>query len=319
MLYDLTMETRTIGSLSVSVIGLGCNNFGMRCDAEQSARVVHAALDHGINFFDTADMYGGTRSEEYLGRALGARRASVIVATKFGHVVDEQRRGAHPDYIRRAVEDSLRRLGSDRIDLYQLHKPDPEVPIADTLGALDELVKAGKVREIGASNFSVAQIQAAEQSTASNAARFLSIQNEYSLLQRDAERDVLQECAQRGIAFLPFYPLASGLLSGKYRSGASAPTSTRLAEAGRFKDRFMTPRNVELAQQLHDFASARGRSLLELACSWLLQRPAVSSIIAGATSAEQIAANAAAAGWLLSAQELAELDRIAPLQLDRQA
>ncbi|MGH9784642.1 MAG: aldo/keto reductase, partial [Terriglobia bacterium] len=204
------MEKRRIGSLSVSVVGLGCNNFGWRVDAAATAKIVQAALDAGINFFDTADIYGGAQSEEFLGRALRGRRNEVVVATKLGMAVDAKRRGAKPDYVRRAVEDSLRRLGTDRIDLYQLHQPDPTVPIADTLEALDGLVRAGKVREIGCSNFSAAQIREAEAAVHAGAARFVSVQNEYSLLHREPEREMLFECERRKIAFLPYFPLASG-------------------------------------------------------------------------------------------------------------
>ncbi|HJU05629.1 MAG TPA: aldo/keto reductase, partial [Nitrospiraceae bacterium] len=197
------MDTRKIGSLSVSVIGLGCNNFGRRLDAGASAAVVHAALDAGITFFDTADIYGGTKSEEFLGRALSDRRRDVVVATKFGMEVDHTRRGAKPEYIRRAIEDSLRRLGTDCIDLYQLHQPDPEVPIEDTLSTLDDLVRAGKAREIGCSNFSVEQLRAAEAAVCDGAARFISVQNEYSLLHREPEHDVIPECLRSGLAFIP--------------------------------------------------------------------------------------------------------------------
>lgn len=201
------MQTRRIGSLTVSIVGLGCNNFGMTIDEKQSADVVHAALDAGITFFDTADMYGGTDSERFLGKALGTRRHEAIVATKFGmRASDEFSGGARPDYIRRAVEGSLTRLNIDRIDLYQLHKPDPAVPIADTLGALDELVKAGTVGEIGCSNFSVAQMREAETAIKKGAAKFVSVQNEYSLLHRDPENDVLPECARLGLAFLLVLP-----------------------------------------------------------------------------------------------------------------
>ena len=310
------MQTRNIGSLAVSVVGLGCNNFGGRLDQERTTAVVNAALEAGINFFDTADVYGGTHSEEFIGRALGTRRRSVIVATKFGIPLDEQRKGgAKAEYIRRAVEDSLQRLGTDYIDLYQLHRPDPEVPIADTLGALDELKRAGKLREIGCSNFSVEQLREAEGAVQRGAARFVSVQNEYSLLKRDPERGVLAECAARGIGFLPYFPLASGLLTGKYAHGAAPPpASARLADASApMGSRFRSERNVQIAEELGRFASGRGHSLLELAFSWLLAQPAVSSVIAGATSAEQIHANAAAAAWRLSSDELGQIDRLAPL------
>ena len=307
------MEKRRIGSLSVSLVGLGCNNFGIRLDQTRTTEVVNAALDAGIDFFDTADIYGGTHSEEFLGRALAGRRERAIIATKFGLPLDEQRKGASPAYVRRAVEDSLRRLGTDRIDLYQLHRPDPTVPIADTLGALDDLVKAGKVREIGASNFSVAQIREAEGAVRSGSARFVSIQNEYSLLERNVEADVLPECAARRIAFLPYFPLASGLLTGKYRAGQAAPEGTRLTEPNsQLRDRFLKDAQVARAQQLAEFAAKRGHSLLELAFSWLAARPEVRSVIAGATSPAQIRANVQAISWHLDADDLGEVDHWAP-------
>ncbi len=303
------METRKIGSLDVSVVGLGCNNFGRRVDAEGTAAVVHAALDAGVTFFDTADIYGTGLSEEYLGRALGTRRSKVIVATKFGMQMDEQRHGAHPDYIRHAVEDSLRRLGTDYIDLYQLHKPDPTVPIADTLGALDELVRAGKVREIGCSQFSAEQIREAEDAVKPGAARFVSVQNQYSLLHREPERGVLAECERLGLAFIPFFPLASGLLTGKYRKGQPLPTGTRLS-AGSAS---LTDENLAIVERLMQFAEARNHTMLELAFAWLLAHKLVASVIAGATRPEQVSANAAAAGWHLSEAERAEVDAIASL------
>jgi aryl-alcohol dehydrogenase-like predicted oxidoreductase len=308
------MKTRTLGSLAVSVVGLGCNNFGARLDAGQTAAVVRAALDAGIDFFDTADIYGGTKSEEYLGRALHGVRDSVVIATKFGIPIDAQRQGgASPQYIARAVEDSLRRLGTDRIDLYQLHRPDPQVPIEDTLGALGELVAAGKVREIGSSNFSSKQIAAAETAVVPGAARFVSVQNEYSLLQRGPERSVLDACAQRGIGFLPYFPLASGALSGKYRQGQAPPVGTRLAAADSpLAARFLSESALATIEALAQFAEARGRSLLELAHSFLLAQKSVVSVIGGATSAEQVRANVAAADWQLSADDLGEIDRIAP-------
>lgn len=305
------MQTRRIGSLEVSVVGLGCNNFGGRLDAARTAEVVHAALDAGVTFFDTADLYGGTRSEELLGRALAGRRDRVVVATKFGHRVDDQRQGAKPDYVRRACEDSLRRLGTDRIDLYQLHRPDPETPIADTLGALDGLVKAGKVREIGCSNFSAAQLREAEAAVRPGAARFVSVQNEYSLLHRDPERDVLAACERSSLAFVPYFPLASGLLTGKYRRGQPPPAGARLAPGG-WAASSLTDENLAKAEALAAFAASRGRTLLELAFSWLLARGAVASVIAGATSPDQVRSNAAAAGWQLTKDDLAAIDRIVP-------
>src|SRR4051812_23297474 len=223
------MHTRRIGSLTVSVVGLGCNNFGMTIDEKQSAEVVHAALDAGITFFDTADMYGSTNSEGFLGKALGKRRHEAIVATKFGlNAGADFPGGAKPEYVKRACEASLTRLNIDRIDLYQLHKPDPSVPIADTLAAMNDLVQAGKVREIGCSNFSVPQLREAEAAVKAGAAKFVSVQNEYSLLHREPEQDVLPECARTGLAFLPYFPLANGLLTGKYVKGVAPPKGSRM-------------------------------------------------------------------------------------------
>jgi len=232
-----------------------------------------------------------------------------VVATKFGSAVDEQRKGARPEYVRQAAEDSLRRLGTERIDLYQLHNPDPQVPIEDTLGALDELVQAGKVREIGCSNFSAEQLREAEEATREGAARFVSVQNEYSLLHRAPERDVLPECERAGLAFIPYFPLANGLLTGKYRRGQDAPEGSRL-DSGR-GERLLTDRNLAMVEQLIEFSGSRGHTILELAFSWLLRRPDVASVIAGATSPEQARNNAAAAGWILTDAELAEVDSIA--------
>ena len=305
------MKLRRIGSLDATVVGLGCNNFGTRIDAEATARVVHAALDAGVRFFDTADIYGGGRSEEFLGRALGGRRREVVIASKFGKKMPDGSHGAAPAYVRSAAEASLRRLGTDVIDLYQLHEPDPSVPIEETLGALQELVAAGKVREIGCSNFSAAEIREGEETAAaSGSARFVSVQNEYSLLERGAERDVLPECERRGIAFLPYYPLASGLLTGKYRSGARPPEGSRLS-GGRYANE-LSEENLRIVESLRAFAEARGRSLLELAFGWLLAHRVVASVIAGATRPEQVASNVAAAGWELSDEEMAAVDRIVP-------
>ncbi|MEW5928136.1 MAG: aldo/keto reductase [Gemmatimonadota bacterium] len=304
------MRKRKIGSLEASVVGLGCNNFGTRIDEAATREVVDAALDAGIRFFDTADTYGKGLSEEYLGRALGARRAEVVIATKFGSRMDEERKGARPEYVLRAAEDSLRRLGTDYIDLYQIHRPDPEVPIADTLGALDELVRAGKVREIGCSNFSAEQLREAE-AAARGRARFVSVQNEYSLLHREPEAEVLPECGRQGLAFLPYFPLASGLLTGKYRRGQSAPEGTRITEGG-WRSDVLTDENLERVEGLIAFAESRGHTLLELAFSWLLARPAVASVIAGATSPAQVRGNAAAAVWELTDADLAAVDAIVP-------
>jgi aryl-alcohol dehydrogenase-like predicted oxidoreductase len=302
------MEKRRIGSLEVPVVGLGCNNFGWRIDAPATARVVDAALDAGINFLDTADVYGGGQSEEFLGQALKGRWNKVVIATKFGSKMGDQRQGARPDYIRHAVEDSLQRLGTDRIDLYQLHQPDPNTPIGDTLEALNELVQSGKVREIGASNFSVEQIREADEAAHDGAARFVSVQNEYNLLHRQPEKDVLPECVRRRRAFLPYYPLANGLLTGKYRPGQAPPAGSR-GQAG-WGPKVFTDENLAVVDNLRQFAESHGHSLLELAFSWLASRPAVASVIAGAKSPEQVRSNARAVDWKLTDAELSEVDRI---------
>jgi aryl-alcohol dehydrogenase-like predicted oxidoreductase len=302
-----------IAGLDVSLVGLGCNNFGMRCDQAQSTAVVDASLDAGINFFDTADSYGGGRSEEFLGRALGARRDDVVIASKFGSPTADGG-GASPDYVRGAVERSLRRLGTDRIDLYQIHFPDAQVPIGETLGALDELVRAGKVRAIGCSNFNSAQLQeAADAATAAGTARFVSVQNEFSLLQRRPEKNVLAACERLEMGFLPYFPLASGLLTGKYRQGEEAPAGTRIASMPEERRAgVLSDDNLDTIARLQKFATSRGHTLLELAMSWLATRPAMTSIIAGATRPEQVRANAAAVGWRLDASDLAEVDAIVP-------
>ena len=308
------METRKLGSLDVSVIGLGCNNFGMRCDEQQSAAVVNAALDAGINFFDTADVYGGTRSETFLGKALGRRRSEVIIATKFASPVDSDpaHRGASARWIAQAVEDSLRRLGTDHIDLYQQHRPDDQVPIDETIEALDKLVRDGKVIEIGNSNFSGEQIHQADAvSTTKSQARFVSAQNELNLLRRRARDEVLPACTDAGLGFLPFFPLASGLLTGKYRRGEGTPEGTRLAGMPEErKSQVLTDRNFSRLEALSAFADERDHSLLDLAFAWLLALPSMTSVIAGATKPEQVGTNANAAGWTLDQSDLDQIDKI---------
>jgi aryl-alcohol dehydrogenase-like predicted oxidoreductase len=292
-------QHRQIGKLEVSLTGLGCNNFGWRIDEAQSRRVVETALDAGINFFDTADIYDKGHSEEYLGRALGSRRSQAVIASKFGMKFDETRSGARPEYVRQAAEDSLRRLGTDYIDLYQLHQPDPTTPIADTLGALEELQRAGKVREIGCSNFSVAQMREA-------GGQFISVQNQYSLFHREPEAEVLPECQRTHVAFLPYFPLANGLLTGKYREGKPLPQGSR-GESG-WGPKLFTEENLQKVERLVQFAEQRGHSLLELAFSWLAAQTAVASVIAGAVSPAQVRANASAANWNLAADDLAQID-----------
>jgi aryl-alcohol dehydrogenase-like predicted oxidoreductase len=291
------MEYRKLGSLNVSLVGIGCNNFGWRIDAAGTKAVVDASLDAGINFFDTADVYGAGQSEEFLGAALKGRREKAIIATKFGIKMGEGKEGASPAYIREALDASLRRLDVDTIDLYQIHRPDPNTPIEETLGALQDAVQAGKVREIGCSNFSAEQLRAAP--------AFASVQNEYSLLKRDPETDVLAECERLGIAFLPYFPLANGLLSGKYRKGKPFPESSRAKDA--FGPKIFTDENLEVVEQLIAFAESRGHSLLELAFSWLAAKPQVASVIAGAKTVQQVQANANAASWKLTAEDMAAL------------
>jgi len=302
------MEKRRIGSLEVSAVGLGCNNFGRRLDEPGTQSVVESALDMGIDFFDTADTYGGTDSEVFLGRALGTRRRDVIVATKFGWEIDEARRGAHPEYVKRAIEDSLVRLGTDTIDLYQLHKPDDSVPIADTLGVLDDLVTEGKVREIGCSNFSAEQLVAAREASGDRA-RFVSVQNEYSLLRREAESEVLPECERQNLSFLPYFPLASGLLTGKFRLGQAPPAGTRLTTLESMKDR-LNDEALAVVEGLIEFARDRGHTVLELAFAWLLAKDNVSSVIAGAMKPEQVRQNATAASWSLTSDDCDAIDAL---------
>ena len=304
------MEKRKIGSLDVSVVGVGCNNFGIRIDEAHTREVIDAAIGAGINFFDTADTYATGRSEELIGQILGARRSQVIIATKFGVEVPGQGKGARPEYVRKAFDASLKRLRTDYVDLYQLHTPDPDVPIAETLGALDELVEAGKVREIGCSNFSASQLREAEsEARRLGTARFVSVQNEYSLLHREPEAEVLGECEREGIAFLPFFPLKSGLLTGKYRKGKPIPEGTRVAKYDRYRS-LLTEENLDHVERLIAYAEAHGHTILELAFSWLLAHGPVTSVIAGASSAQQVRANVNAANWRLGAAELEEINEL---------
>jgi aryl-alcohol dehydrogenase-like predicted oxidoreductase len=309
------METRTLGrsDLRVSLVGLGCNNFG-RLDIEASRKVVDRALDLGITLLDTADVYGDRGgSEEQLGEILGPRRKAIVLATKFGMQMGDAgaKKGASRHYIMEAVEASLKRLKTDWIDLYQLHQPDPDTPLEETLGALNDLVQAGKVRHIGCSNLSAAQIaEAAEISRAKQWPAFVSAQDEYSLLVRDIERELIPELERQGMGLLPYFPLASGMLTGKYQRNEQAPEGTRMAVIKRLADRYMTDENWSKVEKLEAFCATRGHSVLELAFSWLASRPNLSSIIAGATRPEQMEQNAQAVNWKLSAADLAEVNAI---------
>lgn len=301
------METRAIGSLKVSLVGLGCNNFGRRVDEDGTRRVVDAALDVGVTFLDTADIYGGTLSETFLGRILAGRRDRVVFATKFGMDVSPDKTGAAPSYVHRAARDSLDRLQTDHIDLYQLHQPDKGVPIADTLAALNELVQEGLVREIGCSNFSAAQLEEAADAVADGAARFVSVQNELSLLKLKDLDDGLVGAEKLGLAYIPYFPLASGVLTGKYRRGEPPRPGTRLAN---YKET-VSDDEFDRVDALTQFAADHDRTLLELAIGWLASLGPVASVITGATKPEQIHANAASSGWRLTEDELRQVAAIA--------
>jgi aryl-alcohol dehydrogenase-like predicted oxidoreductase len=304
------LPARTLGhsGLEVSVVGLGCNNFGRRLELEATRGVIDAALEAGVTFLDTADVYGRGASEEQLGQLLEDRRDSVVLATKFGMDMGDGKgpRGSR-DYINQAVEASLRRLRTDVIDLYWYHAPDGVTPIAETLSALDELVRAGTVRAIGASNFSAAQLEEADRAASEHdLTRFTAVQNEYSLLVRDAEGDVLPACERLGLGFVPYFPLASGLLTGKYRRGQNAPAGTRLAG----RSRVATDEQFDVLEGLERYAEEHDLSLLQVAFGGLLARPVVSSVIAGATKPEQIRTNAAAATWSPDEDDLAALGAV---------
>jgi aryl-alcohol dehydrogenase-like predicted oxidoreductase len=310
------MEKRRLGNstLEVSVVGLGGNNFGGRIDFPAAERVVHAAIARGVNLIDTADSYGNRGgSEEALGRILGDKRKEIVLATKFGLPMDEAGtlRGASRRYVLQAAEASLKRLRTDWIDLYQLHRPDAQTPIEETLRALHDLVNQGKVRFIGCSNLSAQLLIAAQDAARRHGlTAFVSCQDEYSLLVRDIERELLPAAKAGGLGILPYFPLASGLLTGKYRRGAPLPPGSRLAKNPRHARDFISERNWRIVGALEDFAASRDRSLVELAVSWLLRDDVVASVIAGATTPEQVEQNVGAAGWTLSAEDLAEIDRI---------
>ena len=288
-------------------MGRGCNNFGWHIDEARTREVVDAAIDAGITMFDTADIYGDTESEAFLGRVLKGRRDRVVLASKFGKPGRPGLAGgASPAYVRASLEASLRRLRTDRIDLYQLHEPRDETPIGETLGELDALVREGKVREIGCSNFTKEQLRAADRAAGEDA-RFACVQNELNLLDRADIDDGLDEAGRLGIAYLPYYPLANGLLTGKYRRGTPLAVGSRLDTWFDDQERAeaMTPERLDRIEALDAFATDRDHTLLELAFGWLLAHDPVASVIAGATSAEQVFANAAAGGWILDAAELA--------------
>ena len=310
------MKMRRLGNsgLKVSEVGLGCNNFGMRIDQAGTQAVVDACIDAGINFFDTADVYGGSKSEEFLGKALGKRRKEVVVATKFASPMGEApyQRGGSRRWIMEAVENSLTRLKTDYIDLYQMHRPDADTPIEETLRALDDLVSEGKVRYIGNSNFTGWQIADADWTAGrDHDVPFVSAQNEFSLLRRAVEHEILPACERFGLGFLPFFPLGSGLLTGKYKRGEAPPEGTRLAAWGARGAQALNDRNFDKVEALEAWAGERGHTLLELAFAWLLGHPVVSSVIAGATSGDQVKANAATAEWRLTPEEVAEVSKIA--------
>jgi aryl-alcohol dehydrogenase-like predicted oxidoreductase len=314
---DRRLQQRHLGKsgLRVSAIGLGCNNFGGRIDLEATRRVVYRALDLGITFFDEADTYGDPRgnSETCLGEILGPRRKDIVLATKFARPMDGSGRfeGASRGYIMAEVEASLQRLKTDWIDLYQQHQPDPLTPIEETLRALDDLVQQGKVRYIGCSTLPAWQVVEA-QWTAKHLGlhHFVSCQEEYSLLARGLDDDMMPALEAYGLGLIPFRPLANGLLTGKYRRGAPMPRGARLSAEARSAGRYLTEANWTAVERLEGFAAERGHTLLELALSWLLHRPAVASVIAGATAPEQVEQNVKSAGWALTADDLRAIDRL---------
>ena len=299
---------RSIGSIPVPLAGVGCNNFGRRIDESRAKEVVDAAFEVGATLFDTADLYGSGASEEFLGKALRSRRDEAVIVSKFGmRTPPDGLSGGDPVWAVRACEDSLTRLATDRIDVYLIHTPDDATPIADTLTAMSHLVDEGKVREIGCSNFSAEQLEEAEDAAKEKGVRrFVTVQNEYSLLARDAREEVLPACRKLGLSFMPYFPLASGLLTGKYRKGQPPPPGTRLAGRG---DELMNDERLDLVERLMAFAEQRGHTILELAMSWLASQPEIATVIACATSAEQVRANAEAVeAWRLSEDGFAEID-----------
>ena len=313
------MDYRRLGhsGLWVSAVGIGCNNFGAKCDEAATRAVVHACLDAGITLFDTADMYGNRGgSETLLGRILGHHRKDIVLASKFGLPMGEgpYLNGAGRHYIMRAVEDSLRRLRTDHLDLYQVHRPDPATRIEETLRALDDLVRDGKVRYVGCSNFAGWQLAEAEWAArAGGTVRFISAQNEYSLVDRRIEGDLVPAANAYGVGILPYFPLANGLLTGKYQRNHAMPDGARMTERPTRAEEVLTDRNWTIAEKVADYAAARGHSLLEAAIGWLASQDHVPSVIAGATTAEQVAQNAAAADWRMTDEEIADINALSDL------
>ena len=311
------MEQRNLGrsGVQVSLIGLGCNNFAGRIDFDATKRVVHKALDLGITLFDNADTYGDPRggAEEYLGRILGPQRRDIVLATKFGRPMDASGRlqGASRGYIMTAVEASLKRLQTDYIDLYWQHIEDPRTPIDETMRAMDDLVRSGKVRYIACSTLTAWQVVEANWTAKSQGLeQYIACQERYSLLEREYEANMGRMVEACGLGLIPFSPLANGLLTGKYRRNRPMPAGARLTVTRRIADRYLTERNWDIVERLAGFCEARGRTMLELAFSWLASRPAVASVIAGATSPEQLEDNISAAGWTLTQEDLTEIDRL---------
>jgi aryl-alcohol dehydrogenase-like predicted oxidoreductase len=310
------MEYRNLGKsgLQVSLAGLGCNNFGMRIDLEQTRAVVHGALDQGITLFDTADIYGGRgKSEEMLGQILGSRRQDIILASKCGMAMGDgpYLRGSSRRYIVNACEASLKRLATDYLDLFQIHQPDPSTPEDETLSALDDLVRAGKVRYLGNSNYAGWQVaDAAWIARTHRYTPYVSAQNEYSLLNRTVERDLVPACRHFGVGVLPYFPLASGFLTGKYKRGSGLPEGTRLGAMKVLADRLVNDANFDAIEKLEGFAREREHTMVELAMSWLAAQPEVSSVIAGATKPEQVSENVKSVNWKMTPEELKAVDRL---------
>ena len=308
------MQYRPLGRLVVSVVGLGCNNFGMRLDADATRRVVDAAIDAGITYFDTAESYGQGRSEELLGAALGHRRDDGVVATKWGHTVSlaEGEHGGDPAQIKSRLEASLIRLGTDHVDHFQLHRPDPVTPIEETLGCLAELCAAGKIREFGCTHFTATELLLANRAAVDHdLTPYPSVQNHYSVLTRTPEHDgVFAACEQLGMVFVPYFPLESGLLTGKYRLGVERPVGSRLASWGDRASAFIDDDKLAVVERLIAWCDERDHTILDLAISWHTSHPLVASVISGATTPDQVAANVAAAGWSLSAEDRAQVDAV---------